>query len=314
MTQKEPEKWLKIEIAAPAELMDALGNFLTETGAQGVYQESATPEHTIGDFPEPAIEEIIKAYFPQDVRSDKKIAAVQKYLDSLEEIFPDAQKTSLKTEIISDPDWGEQWKKYFKPIRVCNNIIVKPTWERYAPASRDIVIEIDPGMAFGTGQHASTRMCMEAIEDVMMKDRSVKEWKVLDVGCGTGILGITAAKMGAQDVICVDNDQKAVEVTGENAAINKVETFLRISNQDATTINEPRNLIIANLTSKLLLKFRAHLVHLLLPEGYMIISGIIEQDAANIEEHFSVHPLTTHKVIREKEWVCFVFRKKTAIT
>ena len=171
MAEKEPEKWLKIEIAAPAELMDALGNFLTETGAQGVFQESATPEHTIGDFPEPIIEEIIKAYFPQDVRSDKKIIAIHKYLDSLQEIFPDLQKPSLKTEIISDPDWGEQWKKYFKPIRVCNNIIVKPTWERYAPSSRDIVIEIDPGMAFGTGQHASTRMCMEAIEDVMMKDR-----------------------------------------------------------------------------------------------------------------------------------------------
>ena len=312
MAEKEPDKWLKVEISAPADLMDALGNFLTETGAQGVFQESATPEHTVGDFPEPLIEEIIKAYFPQDMRSEKKIASIQKYLDSLGEIFPDLQKPSLKTEIISDPDWGEQWKKYFKPIRVCNNIIVKPTWERYAPSSRDIVIEIDPGMAFGTGQHASTRMCMEAIEDIIMKDRSIKAWKVLDVGCGTGILGITAAKMGAQDVICVDIDKKAVEIAGENAAINNVGNFLRIFNKDATTINEPRNLIIANLTAKLLLKLRVHLTQLLLPEGYMIISGIIEQDAKNIEEQFSDDPLTTYKVITEKEWVCYVLRKKAA--
>lgn len=307
MTEKEPEKWLKIEISAPADLMDALGNFLTETGAQGVFQESATPEHTIGDFPEPVIEEIIKAYFPQDVRGEKKIAAVQKYLDSLKEIFPELQKPSFKTEIISDPDWAEQWKKFFKPIRVCNNIIVKPTWERYAPSSRDIVIEIDPGMAFGTGQHASTRMCMEAIEDVMMKERSIRDWKVLDVGCGTGILGITSAKMGAADVICVDIDKKAVEIAGENAEINNVANAVRFFNKDAATISEPRNLIIANLTAKLLIKIRRHLMHLLMPSGYMIISGIIEQDTQNIEEHFG--HLAIYKVITEKEWVCYVFKK-----
>jgi ribosomal protein L11 methyltransferase len=312
MTEKEPEKWLKIEISAPSELMDALGNFLTETGAQGVFQESSAPQHTIGDFPEPVIEEILKAYFPQDIRSEKRTVAVQKYIDSLSEIFPEFEKPSFTTEIICDPDWGEQWKKYFKPIRVSNNIIVKPTWERYTPSSRDIVIEIDPGMAFGTGQHESTRMCMEAIEDIMMKDRSIKEWKVLDVGCGTGILGITAAKIGAQDVICVDIDKKAVEIAGENAAINNVESSLRISNKNVATINEPRNLIIANLTAKLLLTLRPHLVELLLPEGYMIISGIIELDAKNIEEHFSVDPLTLYKVITEKEWVCYVLRKNAA--
>jgi len=309
MAQKEAEKWLKVEITAPADLMDALGNFLTETGAQGVFQETLLPQ-SAEDFPEPATEEIIKAFFPFDVRSEKRTASLQKYLESLNQIFPDLAKSSLKTEIISDPDWGEQWKKYFKPIRVCNNIIVKPTWERYSPSSRDIVVEIDPGMAFGTGQHASTRMCMEAIEDVIMKDRSIKEWKVLDVGCGTGILGITAAKMDAQDVICVDIDKKAVEIALENAAINHVENLLRISNKDVTTINEPRNLIIANLTSKLLLKLRPHLTQILLPEGYMIISGIIEQDAKNIEEQFGADPLTTHKVITEKEWVCYILRKK----
>ena len=145
----------------------------------------------------------------------------------------------------------------------------------------------------------------------MMKDRSIKEWKVLDVGCGTGILGITAAKMGAQDVICVDIDKKAVEIAGENAAINNVANALRIFNKDATAINEPRNLIIANLTAKLLLKLCVHLTQLLLPEGYMIISGIIEQDAKNIEEHFAADPLTTYKVITEKEWVCYVFKKKS---
>jgi ribosomal protein L11 methyltransferase len=309
MVEKEREKWLRIEISAPAELMDALGNFLTETGAQGVFQETLEPQSP-GDFPESPSSETINAYFPQDVRTGKRLAAVQKYLESLSEIFSDLMRPSLKTQTISDPDWGEQWKKYFKPIRVSNSIIVKPTWERYSPSSRDIVIEIDPGMAFGTGQHASTRMCIEALEDIILKDRTMKGWKVLDVGCGTGILGITAARLGAEEVICLDIDKKAVAIARENAAINHVEDRLRIVNQDASAFNEPRNLIIANLTAKLLLKLFPHLTQLLLSEGYLIISGIIEQDAKAIEENFSAAQLTPGKVITEKEWLCYVLRKK----
>jgi ribosomal protein L11 methyltransferase len=311
MVKKQQDKWLKIEIAAPAELMDALGNFLTETGAQGVFQETLEPQ-IAGDFPADTDIEIIQAYFPQDLRAEKRIMAVRKYLDSLEEIFPACKNLSLKTEDITDPDWGEQWKKYFKPIRVSSNIIVKPTWERYSPSSRDIVIEIDPGMAFGTGQHASTRMCLQAIEDIIMKDRSIKSWKVLDVGCGTGILGITAAKLGAQDVIGVDIDKKAVEIARENAAINNVDECVKFLNRDVTSINEPRNLIIANLTAKLLLELRRHLTQLLVEEGYMIISGIIEQDTQSIEENFSTASFIRNKVITEKEWVCYVLKKSAA--
>ncbi|KAF0159534.1 MAG: ribosomal protein L11 methyltransferase [Syntrophaceae bacterium] len=311
MTPKEPEKWLKIEITAPADLVDALSNFLEETGAQGVFSESLLPPGAT-DFPEPEGVEVIQAFFPADIRSEKRIYNVRKYLKSLEEIFPDVSAPSLSTEIIADPDWGEQWKKYFKPIRVCKNIVVKPTWERYTPDSRDIVVEIDPGMAFGTGQHASTRMCMEAIEDVILKDRSITEWKVLDVGCGTGILGITAAKMGAGDVVCVDNDSKATEIAAENAVINAVSDRLRILNEDAAQISQPRNLIIANLTAKMLLKLHAHLVQLLMPGGYLIISGIIEPDIPAIEEYFIVAPLVVHNKLTEKEWVCFVLKRNRA--
>ena len=312
MTAKESEKWLKIEITAPLELIDALSNFLEETGAQGVFSESLLPPGA-ADLPESDGVEVIQAFFPADIRSEKRIYAVRKYLKSLEEIFPEVAAPTLTTEIISDPDWGEQWKKYFKPIRVCKNIVVKPTWERYTPASRDIVVEIDPGMAFGTGQHASTRMCMEAVEDIILKDRSVKEWKVLDVGCGTGILGITAAKMGAEDVICVDNDPKATEIAAQNAVINAVDNRLHILNKDAAQITEPRNLIIANLTAKLLLKLHAQLVRLLLPDGYLIISGLIETDIPSIEEHFITAPLEVQSMLTEKEWVCYVLKKNRAV-
>ncbi|WAC08470.1 MAG: 50S ribosomal protein L11 methyltransferase [Thermodesulfobacteriota bacterium] len=309
MTKEEPGKWLKIEIAAPVELMDAVGNFLTETGAQGVFQETlGTPSQE--EFDEVQFRDAIKAYFAHDAASEERIAAIQKYLESLKEIFPDIPAPVLKTEIISDPGWGEAWKKYFKAVRVSSNIIVKPTWEKYAPSGRDIVIEIDPGLAFGTGQHPSTRMCIEALEDIMMHDASVQNWKTLDVGCGTGILGIIAARLGARDVLCLDNDPKATEIAAKNAAVNLVSDRLRIVNQDALAINEPRNLIIANLTSKLLLKLCRHLTQLLVAGGYMIISGIMEKDSGDIEASFSVAPLIQHRVIKEKEWVCYLLRKE----
>jgi ribosomal protein L11 methyltransferase len=171
-------------------------------------------------------------------------------------------------------------------------------------------VEIDPGMAFGTGQHASTRMCMEAIEDIILKDRSIQEWKALDLGCGTGILGITAAKMGARDVVCLDNDPKATEIATENAQVNQ--TDIRIFSQDALSFSEPRNLIIANLTAKLLLKIHGHLLKLLMPGGYLIISGIIDQDVPAIGEQFLAWPLEKYNVLTEKEWVCYVLKKAPA--
>ncbi len=307
MIENGPEKWLKLRITAPLEMADAIGNFLEETGASGVFSESLLPPGG-NELPEPAETEDVFAFFPVDVRMDKRVANVRKYLKSLEDIFPGCAAPALETEVVVDPDWGEQWKKYFKPIRACNNIVVKPTWERYTPASRDIVVEIDPGMAFGTGQHASTRMCMEAIEEILLKDRSVSGWKVLDVGCGTGILGITAAKLGAQDVVCVDNDPKATQIAEENARLNDVD--LRLLNVDAAQIRDQRNLIIANLTAKLLVKLHDHFVKLLLPEGYMILSGIIEQDMQTIEEHYCALPLELHRVLREKEWVCYILKRK----
>lgn len=303
--------WLKIEVSAPGALIDALTNFVTEIGAQGAFQESLEPQSQ-NDFPETAAVETLKAFLPFDVRLEQRLASLQIYLDSLAGIFPELERPTFRTEIIRDPDWGEAWKKYFKPLRVSRNIVIKPTWERFTPTGRDIVIEIDPGMAFGTGQHASTRMCLEAIEEILLKDRSVENWRVLDVGTGTGILGIACAKLDAAQVICVDIDQKATEIAQENVLINQVEDRVEIANRDVATLTEPFHLIVANLTAKILIKLRPHLGRLLWPGGYLVISGIIEQNKPDIETHFLGSAFTLHRLITEKEWVCYVLKKEGA--
>ncbi|MCK9362836.1 MAG: 50S ribosomal protein L11 methyltransferase [Syntrophales bacterium] len=299
--------WLKIEIYSPLEMIDALNNFVAEIGAEGAFQEyEAQPQNGL---PESASPEILKVFLPCDIRLQQRVASLQTYMDSLAEIFPELEKPTMKTETIHDPDWGEAWKKYFKPLRVTKNIVIKPTWERYSPAGGDVVIDIDPGMAFGTGQHPSTRMCLEALENILLHERSIDKWRVLDVGTGTGILGIAAAKLNEANVLCVDTDKKAVEIAIENVMINNVEKHVEVRHCEIAALEETFELIVANITAKTLIKLRPHLQRLLNQNGYLVISGIIEQDKKDIEEHFPAAAFPVHQLLTEKEWLCFTLRK-----
>ncbi len=301
-------EWLKIEIFSPPETADALNNFLDEIGTEGAFQETLEDPSKNGFF-EPTGGEIIQAFLPCDGRLEIRLASLRKYLDSIAQIFPDSEKPTMKTEIIRDPGWEEEWKKYFKPIRVSRSIVVKPTWERYTQTGGDIVIDIDPGMAFGTGQHPSTRMCLEAMEDILLHDRSIGNWHVLDVGTGTGILGIAAAKLDAESVLCVDTDPKAIEIATKNALINNVQDRVRMQQGEITAVEEPFHLIVSNINAKTMIQLRSQMDRLLHPNGYLIISGIIEQEKHDIDEHFPSDLYSRRQVLNEKEWVCFVMRK-----
>jgi ribosomal protein L11 methyltransferase len=300
--------WLKIEFTAPIEMIDALNNFVTEIGAQGAFQETLEPLPS-NTSPASPSGEVLKAFLPFDIRVEERLAALQVYIDSLTELFPELEKPGFRTETIRDPDWGEAWKKYFKPLRVSRNIVIKPTWERFSPTGRDIVIEIDPGMAFGTGQHPSTRMCLEAIDELLLKERPAGPWHVLDVGTGTGILGIACAKLGAGRVLCVDNDEQATEIARENVRINRVEDCVTVNGRDVADLTEPFHLVVANLTAKILIELYPHLVRLVNPGGCLVISGIIEQNKPDIEACFLSDSFPIHRLITEKEWVCYLLKK-----
>ena len=306
--KEEKDDWLKIELFSAEVLNDALTNFLTEIGAQGAFQESPEPQET-GVYPVSPPRETLKAFLPCDVNLEQRLAALQTYVDSVAELFPALEKPRIRTEVIRDPDWGETWKKYFKPFRVSRNLVIKPTWERFTPNGTDIVIEIDPGMAFGTGQHASTRMCLEAIEAILLEDRTFAKWPVLDVGTGTGILGIACAKLGAGQVLCVDNDKQATKIAQENVLINRVENRVTVADRDIATLAESFPLIVANLTAKILVELYPHLIRLVSPGGHLIISGIIEQNKPDIEARFLGQIFSLQRLITEREWVCYVLKK-----
>lgn len=306
--ERKKEDWLKIELSTPVELGDALTNFLTEIGAQGAFQES--PElQSPHDHHETALTETLTAFLPCDVDLKQRLSGLRTYLDSVADIFPELEKPAFRTEVVRNPDWGEAWKKYFKPLRVSRNLVIKPTWEPYTPEGGDIVIEIDPGMAFGTGQHASTRMCLEAIESIFIEDPTFEKSRVLDIGTGTGILGIACAKLGAKQVLCVDNDPLATKIAQENVLVNRVEGRVTVADRDIATLAGTFPLIVANLTGKILGELFPHLARLVGPCGRLVIAGIIEQDRPDIEGRFLGGSFTVHRLITQKEWVCYDLKK-----
>jgi len=302
------QKWVEIILTTPSELTDALSNFLTELGTEGIVQEEPVL-NSFDDIKLPLLKAELKAYLPWNPKAEKQISTLENYIKNLSEIFPNLEEPTFVTNTIVDPDWEEQWKKYFKPLRISKDIVIKPTWERYAPLGRDIVIDIDPGMAFGTGQHSSTRMCIIALEDIVTHNKRTQDWRALDVGTGTGILAISCAKLGIGTVVAVDIDPKAAEIAGKNIAINMVDDEIEIINSDISNLKGRFDLIVANLTANSLIKLQSTLLRMMNPEAYLIISGITEGDSSNIEKRFYTKDIILHKMLTEKEWVCYILKK-----
>ncbi|MCK9229160.1 MAG: 50S ribosomal protein L11 methyltransferase [Syntrophales bacterium] len=304
------ESWIEIVVRTPPLLSDPLANFLDELGTRGVFEEESI-QGPFNDFPEdPPKTVTIKAYLPDTGEVAKKLSSLETYTASLKELFPELEAPSYSTSTISDPDWAERWKKYFKPLRISKNIVIKPTWERYRSEGGEIVIDIDPGMAFGTGQHASTRLSVNAIEDIILKQTPPEGWNVLDIGTGTGILAMCCAMLGADLVTAIDLDPLAVEIAAVNIAINDLHDRIRLVNRDASDMEGTFNLIVANLTAPALMNLRDRLVTMMAPGGYLVASGIIDTYGSRLEQIFEDDGVTVTDRRDEKEWLCLTFKKR----
>jgi len=302
------EAWMRIELFAPPALCDALTNFLTEIGAQGTIQE--TPEGVPSQYDSSdARRETLTAFLGVGSDPQQDLDRLSTYLESLTELFPHLEKPVVRTEVVRDPGWGEAWKAYFKPLRAGRRFIIKPAWEPFAPETNDIVIEIDPGMAFGTGQHASTRLCLAAIEALFTGKGTGSPARILDVGTGTGILAIACAKLGAPAVLGVDNDPRATSIAQENVRVNKVEERVAVSPRDIAALAGSFDLVVANLTAAILEALHPHLLRLVGPGGRLVMSGIVEQDRPDIEARFLGGPFVLEGRIAEKEWICYILKK-----
>ncbi len=303
-THRPPRSWRRIEINGPAEMTDSIAGFLAEITGSGV--EISAPAV---DASEPVTVETVTGYLADDEeRVDKELAIVE-FLQQLAARFPGAVAPKLTTSHLQEEDWGQNWKKHFKPIRITPRITIKPSWEEYSASADEIVIEMDPGMAFGTGHHASTRLALQFI-DACYGAAGPQPQRILDVGTGTGVLGMACAMFGATEVLAIDNDPDAVAAAHENIQVNNLTDRMMASDRDLTTVQCQFDLVIANITSNILTELADLLYGCMAPAGHLILAGILtgEQEQGILKTYAGMglqHLATTY----QDEWASLHFAR-----
>jgi len=206
---------------------------------------------------------------------------VLQFTEEMADIFGVATP-AVESEVISDQDWSANWKTYFKPFEIIEGLVITPSWQPYDPGEKERVLTMDPGMAFGTGHHATTRLCLELIRSGADRFRY---GSVLDVGTGTGILAMASALMGAETVLGIDNDDEAVAVAEKNVRMNKLQDTIHISNTPLADVSGVYPLVVANIVHDVLRALAGDLKKATSPGGVLILSGLIygEQTSSMID-------------------------------
>jgi ribosomal protein L11 methyltransferase len=216
----------------------------------------------------------------------------------------------LETRVVNEEDWAEAWKEHFPVLRVGRRLVIRPTWREHDEAAADVVISLDPGMAFGTGLHPTTRLCLALIEDVADKG-AMLDADVLDVGCGSGILSIAAALLGAKHVLGVDTELLAVETTGHNATLNALSGKIDARQGSVPLADGARkfDVVLANLVASLLIDLAQPLAASVKPNGTLIASGIFKDREAQVRTAFESAGLRVVGAKHETDWVALEARR-----
>ena len=238
---------------------------------------------------------LVKAYFKSDASAAETLHLVGEKLADIAKMDMGFDIGSLKldTQGVREQDWAENWKKYYKPFRAGEHLVIKPSWEKYEEKEGDLVLELDPGMAFGTGTHETTFMCMEQLEKYVTPG-----CRAIDVGCGSGILALAAAKLGAADVL-------AIEVAAENTQKNGLENIVRVAHGDLLEKrDEKADVIVANIIADVICYLCGPVKKHLLEGGTFICSGIIKEREEDVQRALAAAGYTVCNRLAKGEWVC----------
>lgn len=307
--------WMEVSVLTTHEAAEAVGNIFHEMKVGGIVIEDPVlinqlrdREWELTDIPEQTdLETVtISAYLPGDDNFYGKLKEIEAALLEIEKNFSGCKRATTKFREVCEEDWANAWKQYFHPTRVSEHIVIKPTWEDYTPSVDDIVVELDPGMAFGTGTHHTTTLCIQEIERVLTKDMTV-----FDVGTGSGILAVIAAKLGAAQVTAVDIDTVAVRVAKENIILNKTADKVSAAQGDLLTgVQGQADLIIANIIADIIIRVLPDVLLKLKPGGIFLASGIIVDRLEDVAAKALELGLNVDKVTERCGWVVMQFSRK----
>jgi len=291
--------WHQITITAPASRAEIISAFLASVPVGGIEQFSPPQGQAA-----PTIEKIT-AYLADSPNYNEQVNTIQNFIKQLNKQQTDHEQVSCTTEPVQEQDWNSNWKKHFKPFKLTDRIVIKPSWEPYTAKSQELVIEMDPGMAFGTGLHASTKLALLLIEELLEQQAPAK---VLDVGTGTGILGMSCILLGAHMVLCLDNDIDARATANGNIIKNNL-TSISVSDRPLHETTGQYDLVIANITCDILFNLADDLACHLAAGGNLILSGILAgNQERDIKSIFINHKFTVVQTRQHGEWVAIHFK------
>ncbi len=293
------KSWIEAKVEIHPSLLEAVANFLIEQGSPGVIQEEAS-----GGPDQPR--ERLTAYLVRNRSSETKKEKIRAYVRDIGKLHRGPAR--LRFRVIREEKWAEAWKKNFRPIQVTTRMVIKPPWEEYRQKQEEIVITIDPGMAFGTGTHPTTQLCLQALE------RLIPTWlhppSVLDLGTGSGILAIAARKLGAQKVWATDTDPIALDCARKNALANSMDHRLFFCPGPLGGVRRVFDILVANLLPQELLPMIPILRKKMGHRGGLIVSGFLQTQKEEITSALAKEGLVIYKAYRIKEWACFVAWRK----
>ena len=311
--------WIEVTIKTTTEAVEAITNILDNERTGGVIIEDPKDflfqkkNELDWDYVEEEVFNksgqegvLIKTYISEERNVMEVIENIKQKVLGLKEFGIDIGEGSVSLGQVKEEDWANEWKKYYKPTKVGQKIVVKPTWENYEAQEGDLIIELDPGMAFGTGTHETTSMCIRELEKYVDSTK-----RVFDIGCGSGILAIAAAKLGAKEVVAGDLDEVAVKVSKENCELNDVSDKVIVKHGSLFEVVEGKaDVIVANIIADIIKILAKDVSKFLTEDGVFISSGIILAKIDEVVEALEENGFEIVEIIKLGEWSAIVSKLK----
>lgn len=305
-------KWKEFSVLTEGNCVEAIAGIFHKMGSGGVIIEDPqaarryvnrddwNPNLIPPDFLDHEFV-VVKAYFPENQAIEDNLRAS---LNQVEENFQ--VKCKVFTGEVKDEEWEESWKKYYHAFKIGERLVIKPSWEQYQSSDGELVIDIDPGMAFGTGIHASTRFCLKFIDQYLKGGE-----KIVDAGCGSGILSIAAAKLGAGPILAMDIDETAVNIARENVKLNQLENTIKVIKADIVEDikGKEADIIFANITAEIINLLIPSAAGVLKQGAYLFGSGIVDSRWPGVKKQLEANGFVIEQLVQDIDWVGVVARK-----
>ncbi len=302
--------WLEINLDVPAPGIDLVCNELAELGCEGVTVEDRPLDTFVVPDPDENIPEYfrVKTYFPHTEAINELSARITEGLAWLAPLVPGLLPLNLEWHCLKDEDWAEGWKQHFSATAIGKRLIVKPSWEELPSTDGKVIVNIDPGMAFGTGTHGTTLLCLESLAALYAEPPYPA--RVLDVGTGSGILAIAAAALGAQRVLACDIEPESCRIAAENAARNGVAHLVEVTEAPLESLEGGFDVVVANILAEENIRLGVELTKRLAPGGILLLSGILTEKESLVTRAFADFGLSGPEVWHSAEWVCLRYRNE----